>query len=34
LGRAVGIAGEIDDHRNRGTDMDCRTPVSETRFLY
>jgi len=34
LGRAVGIASEIDDHRNRGTDMDCRTPVSETRFVY
>ena len=33
LGRNVGIMAEIDDHRNRGTDMDCRTPMSETRFV-
>ncbi len=33
LGRTVGIAAEIDDHRNRGTDMDCRTPMSETKFV-
>ncbi len=33
FGRTAGIAGEIDDHRNRGTDMDCRTPASQTRFV-
>ena len=33
LGRTVGIAAEIADHRNRGTDMDCRTPISETQFV-
>ncbi|HHB79127.1 MAG TPA: CoA-binding protein, partial [Saprospiraceae bacterium] len=29
FGRTVGIAAEIDDHRNRGLDMDTRTPASE-----
>ncbi len=33
FGRTAGIAAEIDDHRNRGTDMDCRTPASQTRFV-
>jgi len=33
FGRTAGIAAEIDDHRNRGTDMDCRTPASQTRFI-
>ncbi len=33
IGRTVGVAAEIDDHRNRGTDMDCRTPQSETGFI-
>ncbi len=33
LGRTVGVAAEIDDHRNRGTAMDTRTPISETRFV-
>ncbi len=33
LGRTVGVAAEIADHRRRGQDMDCRTPVSETRFI-
>ena len=33
LGRTVGVAAEIADHRSRGQDMDCRTPVSETRFI-
>ncbi len=33
VGRAVGVSAEIADHRNRGNDMDCRTPVSETRYV-
>ncbi len=33
FGRTVGIASEIDDHRNRGTDMDTRTPASEVVFV-
>ncbi len=33
LGRNVGVTSEIIDHKNRGTDMDCRTPMSETRFV-
>ncbi len=33
LGRTIGVAAEIDDHRNRGLPMDTRTPVSETRFV-
>lgn len=32
-GRMPGIAAEIDDHRSRGTDMDCRTPNAELRYL-
>ncbi len=32
-GRMPGIAAEIADHRSRGTDMDCRTPNSELRYL-
>jgi len=31
--RMPGIAAEIADHRSRGTDMDCRTPNSELRYL-
>jgi citrate synthase len=33
IGRTVGIAAEIADHRDRGLDMDCRTPVKETKFV-
>jgi citrate synthase len=32
-GRMPGIAAEITDHLSRGTDMDCRTPNSELRYL-
>lgn len=32
-GRMPGIAAEIADHRSRGSDMDCRTPNSELRYL-
>ena len=33
MGRNVGISAEIADHRDRGTDMDCRTPQNQTRFI-
>lgn len=33
LGRMIGVSAEISDHMDRGTDMDCRTPQSETRFI-
>lgn len=33
LGRAIGAAAEIADHRDRGLDMDCRTPQSEVGFV-
>ncbi len=33
LGRMVGVSAEIADHKDRGTDMDCRTPQSETKFI-
>ncbi len=33
FGRAIGTIGEIADHRDRGTDMDCRTPQKELRFV-
>ena len=32
-GRMPGIAAEIADHLTRGTDMDCRTPNAELRYL-
>ena len=32
-GRMVGSAAEIDDHTNRGRDMDTRTPASQCRFV-
>lgn len=31
--RMPGIAAEVADHRSRGTDMDCRTPNAELRYL-
>ena len=33
LGRMAGVSAEIADHLDRGQDMDCRTPVSETVFV-
>lgn len=33
FGRMVGCAGEIDDHVNRGRNMDTRTPASKCSFV-
>lgn len=33
FGRSIGVAAEIADHRDRGLDMDCRTPQSELSFV-
>jgi succinyl-CoA synthetase alpha subunit len=33
LGRMMGAAAEIDDHLNRGRNMDTRTPASRCRFV-
>ncbi len=33
LGRMVGCAAEIDDHQNRGRNMDTRTPATQCRFV-
>jgi len=33
FGRTVGVAAEIADHRDRGLDMDCRTPESDLSFV-
>jgi succinyl-CoA synthetase alpha subunit len=33
FGRMVGCAGEIDDHINRGRNMDTRTPASQVTFV-
>lgn len=33
LGRSIGVAAEIADHRDRGLDMDCRTPQKEISFV-
>jgi succinyl-CoA synthetase alpha subunit/citrate synthase len=33
VGRAVGSAAEIADHRDRGVDMDCRTPEERLEFV-
>lgn len=32
-GRSIGVAAEIADHRDRGTDMDCRTPQDKVHFV-
>jgi succinyl-CoA synthetase alpha subunit len=32
-GRMIGAAAEIDDHLNRGRNMDTRTPVAQCRFV-
>ena len=31
--RMLGCAAEIDDHLNRGRNMDTRTPASQCRFV-
>jgi citrate synthase len=33
LARMIGCAAEIDDHMNRGRDLDTRTPASQCRFV-
>ncbi len=33
FGRMIGCAAEIDDHVNRGRNMDTRTPASKCRFV-
>ncbi|MBN2104415.1 CoA-binding protein [bacterium] len=33
VGRSIGIAAEIADHRDRGLDMDCRTPQREVKYV-
>ncbi len=33
LGRSIGTAAEIADHRDRGEDMDCRTPQGEIAYI-
>jgi len=33
FGRTVGITAEIADHRDRGLDMDCRTPERDLTFV-
>jgi hypothetical protein len=33
FGRALGTAAEISDHRDRGIDMDCRTPEDRLEFV-
>jgi hypothetical protein len=32
-GRMIGCAAEIEDHLNRGRNMDTRTPASHCRFV-
>lgn len=33
FGRTIGVAAEIADHRDRGTDMDCRTPEKNLHYV-
>lgn len=33
IGRMIGVSAEIADHRERGTDMDCRTPLKDIKFV-
>ncbi len=33
FGRAIGTAAEVADHRDRGIDMDCRTPEERLAFV-
>jgi hypothetical protein len=32
-GRAIGTAAEVADHRDRGLDMDCRTPEERLEYV-
>jgi hypothetical protein len=32
-GRMIGAAAEIDDHVNRGRNMDTRTPLEQCAFV-
>ena len=32
-GRMIGAAAEIDDHLNRGRNMDTRTPIDQCGFV-
>ncbi|MBI2419413.1 MAG: CoA-binding protein [Ignavibacteriales bacterium] len=33
FGRSIGVSAEIADHRDRGTDMDCRTPENKLSYV-
>lgn len=33
IGRMIGVTAEIADHMERGTDMDCRTPLSQLKYI-
>ena len=33
VGRAIGVSAEIQDHRDRGLDMDCRTAQSKVSYV-
>jgi hypothetical protein len=33
FGRMIGCAAEIDDHTNRGRNMDTRTPASQVQHI-
>jgi len=33
FGRMIGTAAEIDDHTNRGRNMDTRTPASKCKYV-
>jgi hypothetical protein len=33
FGRMIGCAAEIDDHTNRGKNMDTRTPASKVTYV-
>jgi succinyl-CoA synthetase alpha subunit/citrate synthase len=33
FGRTIGTTAEVADHRDRGTDMDCRTPERDLSFV-
>jgi len=33
IGRMIGVSAEIADHKDRGQDMDCRTPQSELDYI-
>lgn len=33
FGRTIGVAAEVADHRDRGIDMDCRTPEDQLSYV-